>query len=131
MLRKFEEEVFVHYRTGVAEMDRQHWDVLQVLVNVAECQDIESAVSQLDLFMSGWKCHLAAEEAYMASLKFPFQDEHKKMHKQLFSEYDSMKSAMRSDRFGDIRLRNYAKSALKKVLDHIDHYDQQYARWKP
>lgn len=131
MLRKFEEEVFVHYRTGVPEMDRQHWDVLQILVNVAECQNIESAVEQLDLFMAKWKAHLDDEEAYMKSLKFPFLVEHKKMHENLFSEYAQMKTTMRNDRFGDISLRNYAKSALKKVLDHIDHHDQQYAHWKP
>lgn len=117
-------ECFVHYQTGIEEIDRQHWSIFKLL------DVVESAVKgkregdvkyALDAFFDALDMHCAYEDALMRESEYPHYNYHKTCHPEssLQLKRDCYCGASHPD----------IQGMMLMLRNHIDRADIQFADW--
>jgi hemerythrin len=118
------------YSVGVSTLDNQH-SVLFNLIN-----ELDAAMNRNSRNITGTvlrrlliytRGHFSAEEAMMASAKFPGLDEHRQTHRKLTKHVEEMEA--RFER-GEGTVNNQLLSFLRDwVTDHVLKSDKEYGPW--
>ena len=120
---------FQNYVLSVTSMDEQHWNLIQMLIDVSKCSDVTLALKKMDAFIAEWRAHLADEEDLMEVVCFPYRAAHRSMHETLLIDYDKLRESTFRKQDRPDSIQNYAKRAQQLILHHIDNYDRQYGDW--
>ena len=85
------EERFVHYKTGLPDIDEQHFNILQEMENIitghlSSSETVQNFERLLKLFHD----HLEYEEALMEKINYKFIEYHKEQHKTLRRKIDAL-----------------------------------------
>ncbi len=115
--------VFKHYKLGIEKIDNEHWELITLMEKVIKCarppcDECKILTDKLrDMFYS----HCSDEEDYMASINYPYLQEHKDSHKMIAVELELCIKRVLSG-FVD----KYVTDRMIRIfITHIDHQDLQ------
>ena len=118
---------FEHYKTGLPEMDKSHWELFQALNQMTctlsrlELLELASKINQM------WVDHHFNEEALMDKLGYPYAAAHKEVHVLITEQFQQFRNKFENEHK---YTNDFFKSDLEILLrEHIDHMDTQYAVW--
>ncbi len=118
-------EAFVHYKTDIDEIDKQHMDILVKAnyivrnrnLTVTELLDEIEKLNQLFVF------HLEYEEELMRQINYKYIVYHIESHQRLKHEFDKIIENLKNP----TRNKYHLIERLDKILlDHVDNDDRQY-----
>lgn len=119
------------YSVGVKAMDNQHTTLFQVLNDLhaamlkGQAQSLTGPL--LRKLLAYTRDHFSAEEAMLASTKYPGLPDHRKIHRELTHKVEEF--ADRFDR-GEIALNLPLMTFLRDWLgNHIQKVDKEYGTW--
>lgn len=118
-------EAFVHYKTDIAEIDKQHMDILVKANEIVRnrTSSAEELVVEIDKLDRLFVYHLEYEEQLMRQINYKYLHYHIESHKRLKHEFDKIIENLKSP----IRNKYHLIEKLDKILlDHVDHDDRQY-----
>lgn len=121
-------ESFKHYVLGIPDIDKQHWQMFQIIAMINDCFDPQVACHLVDALVDGWTSHRDIEERYMRSNGYPFTDSHLLDHDKMTFNTIALKKRIYAD--VNIKGGKYYGSQIEEALrQHIDHNDRQFAVW--
>lgn len=117
---------FHHYRTGVEQIDAEHYNLLvlmEVVGDNADASDDEIRL-QIAAIVNLFQEHMRHEEAYMDSIDYPYAAYHKQHHAEFLEMLDDYKDAhpKRALQYVTRRLSDH-------FMVHIDQHDIQLAEY--
>lgn len=118
-------EAFVHYKTDIEEIDKQHLDILlksnEILRNKTSFNDI--IFEQIEELSKIFVHHLEYEEELMRQINYKYLVAHIDSHKRLKYDFDKIINSLK-DNNGN---KYFLIQRLHKILlDHVDYDDRQY-----
>lgn len=117
---------FHHYRTGVEQIDAEHYTLLMLMEAIETNADatIDENRLQIAAVASLFQQHLQHEEAYMDSIDYPYAVYHKQHHAEFLQMLREYTSATPSSvtRYATRRLSDH-------FIAHIDQHDIQLAQY--
>jgi hemerythrin-like metal-binding protein len=121
-------ESFKHYILGIPDIDKQHWQMFQIIALINDCFDPQVACHLVDALVDGWTSHRDIEERYMRLIKYPYVEAHLQDHDKMSAAALSLKKKIYED--VEIKGGKYYASKIEEMLrQHIDHNDRQFAVW--
>jgi hemerythrin-like metal-binding protein len=120
---------FVHYMTGIAEFDSEHWEMLEKLAELdlaiaARCND-DDRIALFDEMYQMLLTHWKAEKAIMDEFKYPYVLPHSKHHADSLRELDNMKRSCISGALSAYQTTRFTNL----FLEHIDNHDMAFVSW--
>lgn len=123
------QERFAHYRTGIEEIDRAHWDLFEQMnrcEKVVALKNTEHTLDELHTLRVMLRNHCLYEMQYMISIGYPWASGHSHEHDKLLSKMDRI-----IDRSIDGVVYSQLTTDLETIfVDHIDHSDMQYVAFR-
>jgi hemerythrin len=124
----FTEANFVHYKTGVADIDDEHWKLMMLMNNVLAlvrdggCDPVKEATVVLKQHLLE---HQVEEEQFMKDIQYPYTEFHIIAHRRQIAAMESM-----IDNFcRGTPVVHFVNELQHQFAGHIDEYDMGYARW--
>lgn len=119
---------FAHYRTGIPEIDAEHWWLVHLTSSLASVHDTVEIGYLLDRLRTTWAEHVATEEDFMRSIGFPYLEAHVADHRMVSQIIETLCGL--SGRNGAITTVQWKAGNLEEAIrGHIDHYDMQYVSY--
>lgn len=121
-------EAFSHYKTDIAEIDKQHLDIINKAGEIIRNKNL--SLDQLTLELKNLSIlfisHLDYEEQLMRQINYKYLIPHIEAHKRLKSQFDRI--------LENLKKPGYSKTIIivkldKILLDHVDHDDRQYIEY--
>lgn len=119
-------EAFRHYRTGISEIDDQHFAIFTLLndINAAiKNRDKNSAQTLFDKFKIDLNIHCKYEENLMLKSNYKYYETHKRYHpestEQLLTHITKNRDILYLD----------TNKMMILLRDHIDYADLQFAEY--
>lgn len=112
-----DKESFKHYKLDIAELDRDHWDIISSLTKYC---DHRGDVS-LDTITSKFYEHCIREEQFMKSIDYPFLQVHIEEHYKLQRALQDCIDRVRDNVFDRFSISSF----IHTFASHIDHQDLQ------
>lgn len=120
-------ESFKHYRLGLEEIDKQHWELFEILnkmtISLPDSEIVELASTLNKL----WFEHNITEESLMEEINFPYINAHKSSHEKMNIEFKKFMSKFESDK--KYTMEYYKEDLEKMMINHVDIMDSQYGVW--
>ena len=120
---------FVHYTTGIADMDDQHWELfkemddLVVRLKAQDYLNIVEKLLQLSILMAA---HFRLEDALMESVSYPFINEHQLAHATQMTHLTRVQSKAQNNTFFSDA---YISETSELLVKHVDAHDIQLANY--
>ena len=122
------ESRFTHYRTGIAEHDEQHWDLLMQMNQLVDTIQSHGDASRVfNKLLTSLSNHFEHEQQYMADVGFPYVKAHAVDHSRMIRELWHMIDRVVSG--NSIAVHSTARQLEDVFVNHIDHFDMQYVEW--
>lgn len=118
-------ENFIHYKTGIETLDKDHWMLFEILDAVSALYKANNKPAGDELYIKSFipfaEKHFAYEEKLMETSEFPYVRPHSNYHNAI------MEKAKRLDMS---RATEYNITMLSQVIQsHIDEQDMQYTEY--
>jgi hemerythrin-like metal-binding protein len=115
---------FVHYKTGIATIDNDHWCLFEILNTIIEMykhkQFVDANRLFADTFVPRTIDHFRYEERLMERAKFPYASSHASIHYKLATELTNILNDLH-------RCTTRTFESLSIIVQkHIDEEDMQY-----
>jgi hemerythrin len=119
------------YSVGVESMDGQHTVLFGFLNDLHEAMMKGNAQKTtgelLRKLLDYTREHFTAEEAIMASARYPELAQHRTMHRELINKVDEFSARyQRGETALNVQLLNFLRDWL---TNHIQHEDKKYGPW--
>lgn len=114
-------EEFIHYITGISEIDKIHWEIASIINEILSLNDdsISLIIKQLDRLKAKVKSHYVLEEWFMNEYNFPNKVGHCTEHNIMLANLETIISK--------IEVTGYNKEIIELYktvfLDHIINHD--------
>lgn len=118
-------ERFVHYRTGIDEIDNEHFSLLvQMEEAVALCnqKSNDELKAVLLKMQADLESHLLHEEQYMREHNYKYLEPHIHLHDEIRLK---MRTICKIERFEFHHFRYIVQELESIIMKHIDSYDMQ------
>ncbi len=116
---------FKHYKTGVATLDREHWELFQLINTIsAESKGVCSAklTESKKILIEHLIEHYRREDVEMQTYNYPYARAHIADHTLLIASYREASNVALFNKYT-------CSDLINKISNHIDHYDTQFADW--
>lgn len=126
-----EAAIFSHYKTGIERLDDNNWAVIHALDKVIETYSLTypaKAISHLHKAATILGLVLTEQDTDMLTANYPYRTPHVMSHAVLIGELaDVIERVERGSMYMSIYM--VINTWQRKFLDHIDHYDMQWAEF--
>jgi hemerythrin len=114
--------------SGNKELDDEHFALLTEFDAVIERFKSKdpAAVQSAVMVLATLKDHIAREEYCMLGLKYPYAKPHFEDH---VKQNRDIQHLIDNKHINDFALQLFLENVSVRFLDHIDHYDLQFADW--
>jgi hemerythrin len=123
-------EPIVISKTGVAEIDRQHAQLVKCLdelsVFVGGNFEFSASLTALTTLMDYTREHFAYEEGVLADSGYPLLDEHKAEHQLITANAEAL---WKEIEVGNEICEQLVLTIRKWIVDHINSEDVQFAKF--
>ncbi len=117
-------------KTGIAEIDRQHTQLIKCLdelsVFVGGNFEFSASLTALTTLIDYTRDHFAFEESVLASCNFPLLDEHIAEHKTITAHAEALWQEVEA---GNEIGEQLVPTIRKWIVDHINAEDIQFANF--
>ena len=118
-------EAFVHYKTDIVEIDKQHFDILSTASEIVRSRylSLQELIIETDKLKLLFDHHLKYEEALMRKINYKYLPYHIESHQRLKLNFDKMVDNLKNVNYNKMHI---VEKLDKLLLDHVDHDDMQY-----
>lgn len=113
------------------KIDAQHKELFRLASRVNQLDEITTTKEEISTlfkeFFNYMKEHFAEEEAYMHSIEYPYQDQHKKMHAHIINEVTAILKEKKTIHTLSERMKYVVR---KWQIEHILEHDLKIERWR-
>jgi len=118
---------FKHYAIGLEKFDTEHFDLFELAENAIAQTEPARAIEAIKVFKEEWLIHSSGEYRFMSDIGFPFLALHIEEHNRIISSVDAAASEIEEFGVPEYSYKNPMLSVLEDILQHLDHFDLQYA----
>jgi hypothetical protein len=118
-------EAFVHYKTNIEEIDKQHLSILMISNEILrnKTSAIETLFEKIEELNKIFIYHLEYEEELMRQINFKYIVAHFDSHTRLKCEFNKIITSLKDKGSNKYLL---IQRLHKILLEHVDHDDRQY-----
>ena len=120
----FSEERFSHYKSGNAEQDTEHKEILDILESIRHTETYEEMIVGVDELFIHLKFHQTHETELMEYIGFKYIGFHLEQHTMMSAKWKELKHQIECGLENKV-ITYYVSEIQQILLDHIDHYDRQ------